>query len=79
MSVWPLLGMIAGKLVVMAPQRPGLHTPKMSQFSRLYNNHSSERHKHGKGERSCTLLTGISLQSKVGGSRLSRRVHTDMG
>lgn len=56
-----------------------LHTPKMSQFSRLYNNHSKERHKHEKGERSRTLLTGISAQSKVRGSRLSRKVHTDMG
>lgn len=34
--VWPLLGVIAGKLVVMAAQRPGLHSRGAPTFWAAY-------------------------------------------
>jgi len=57
--------------------RPAL--PRCHHFPGWIHNHCNERHKHGKGERSGSLLTIISLQSEVRGSRLSRRAHLDMG
>lgn len=35
-SEWPLLGVIAGKLVVMAPQRLGLHSQAVPVSQAVY-------------------------------------------
>lgn len=76
-SEW-LLGVTARKLVVMAPRGQGC-TSRTSRFSRLYDNHGSEWHQHGKGEGSSSLLTAVSSQRKERASRPGRKVRVDKG
>lgn len=56
----------------------GAALPRCPRFLACIHNHRNERHNHGAGERSSSLLTVTSLQSKVRGLWLSRRVHLGM-
>lgn len=53
--------------------------PRCHHFPGSVHNHCKERHEHGKGEGSGSLLTVISLQSAERGSRLSGRVRLEPG
>lgn len=65
----PLLGVIAGKLVVMAPWRLRLHSQAVPVSQDLYIIIARRgRHTEGK-KKSHSLLTAISLQTKVSSSR----------